>query len=286
MKNKIRGLFLCATLAAFCQCQAWANAPKGSLEEAWKLFEDSQNIQSLTLCKKLLMEFPDNPRITPQILLLQSLNYDHLSNASQSRADAENARTSALRITTEYPSSDEAAEAYFYLGEMYSGNVPVKLEKNCEKAVAYYTEAIKRSKKTWINREAEQGLISCKVSPLSDSAMALVDVMEYGLALPIYKKIEADYRDTEQGRTALMMIGICYDGMGKQKDAIKTYEEYLRRYKTDTVAVYYYYAAALNKSKQFQKAREMLEKIVNANSGPEWAVKAAKAELEKPKKQK
>jgi len=279
IREKINNL-LFATALAVLSMPAITAAKDTTFEKAWMLFNQSQNNESLALCKELLTKYPADPENTPQILLLEALNYDHLANASRKKEDEMSAKIAAEKIIKDYPASDSAAEAYFYLGEIYSGNVPVKIETDCAKALPMYIEAIRKAKKQWVRDSSYSGIDRCKIKPLSDTAQTLVDIKEYELALPIYLKIVDKYPKSQSGQYAQMMLGICYDALGKLDKAIEAYETCLKTYtpyKGDSL--FYYYAKTLQKAARYDEARDNYNKVINDPKSYPWAVEASKSAL-------
>lgn len=126
------------------------------------MFNKAQNAESLALCNNLLQEYPADPEKTPEILLLMSLNYDHIAYKSGKKEDELSAKAAAETVTVKYPDSRQAAEAYFYLGEVYSGHVPVQIETDCAKALPMYIKAIQQADKQWVKDESVKGIERCK----------------------------------------------------------------------------------------------------------------------------
>jgi hypothetical protein len=131
---KICGMTCVTAIFAVSLCAAVGE--DASIVKAWELFNQRETAGSLAICEKLLELYPDDPKRTPETLLLLSLNYDHISNKSRKKDDQLRAKAAAERIINDYPTSEQTAEAYFYFGEFYSGNIPVKIETDCGKVLA------------------------------------------------------------------------------------------------------------------------------------------------------
>ncbi|MFA6004676.1 MAG: tetratricopeptide repeat protein, partial [Elusimicrobiota bacterium] len=240
-----------------------AGTGDAALESAWEMFNHSQYTESAALCKELLARYPEDPEKTPSILLLAALNYDHIADKSKRADDQSKAKAAAETIVKDYPASPSAAEAYFYLGEVYSGNVPVKIETDCGKAVPMFIKAIEKAEKQWIKDESYKSIERCKVQPLSESAQRLYDIREYELALPVFKKIVIGYPKSRSAQYAQMMTGLCYEGMGQLEQAIAAYEQCLKEYKPyDGDTLFYYYASALDIAGRHDEAEKYYNKVI------------------------
>lgn len=185
MKKEMIGM-ICAIALAACPFEAMAGG--ATIEEGWGLFNKTQYAGSLALCKDLLRQYPADPEKTPEILLLMSLNYDHIAYKSRKKEDGLSAKAAAETVTLKYPESRQAAEAYFYLGEVYSGHVPVKIETDCAKALPMYVKAIQKADKQWVKDESLKGIERCKAQPLSDTPRDTTGVKRSRPALRAIKK--------------------------------------------------------------------------------------------------
>lgn len=160
MKKEINGM-ICAMALVVCSLEAIAGS--GTIEEGWDLFNKARYTESLAISESLLLEYPADPQKTPDILLLMSLNYDHIAYKSGKAEDELKAKAAAEEVAVKYPDSRQAAEAYFYLGEVYSGHVPVKIETDCSKALPMYIKAIQQADKQWVKDESVKGIERCKI---------------------------------------------------------------------------------------------------------------------------
>ena len=159
MKKELAGI-VCATALVVCPFEAMAGSV--TIEEGWDLFSKTRYTESLAISESLLREYPADQEKTPKILLLMSLNYDHIAYKSRKKEDGLSAKAAAETVTVKYPDSRQAAEAYFYLGEVYSGHVPVKIETDCAKALPMYIKAIQKADKQWVKDESVKGIERCK----------------------------------------------------------------------------------------------------------------------------
>lgn len=277
MKTKFAGS-MC--VAAWLICPFMAQAGDKTIEDAWELFHHAQYAESAALCNKLLAKTPDDSQRAPAILLLTSLNFDHLASRSGLAEDELKAKSAAETIVKDYPTSPFAAEAYFYLGEIYSGHVPVKIETDCGKAVGMFAKAVEKAEKQWVKDESYKGIERCKAQPLGDAAQKLYDLREYELALPVFEKVIDRYPKSGSAQYAQMMVGLCREGMGKLAEAIAAYEEYLRSYKPfagDTL--FYYYASALDIAGRGKEAEKYYGKVIGDPASRPWAAESAKVKL-------
>ena len=281
-KNKFGMIFIAAIFAFSVPAAAETGA---DIKKAWELFNGAQNAESLAICEKLLAQYPDDQGKTPEALLLMSLNYDHLAYKSKKKDDQLKAKAAVEKIIDNYPASGQAAEAYFYLGEIYSGNIPVIIETDCGKALPMYVKAVERTDKKWVKDESYKGIDRCKVKPMSDIAQNLVDMSEYELALPIYQKIAEKYPGSEAAQYAQMMLGICYDGLGNSGKALEAYETAIKKYKPyKGDSLFYYYGEVLQKAGRYAEAEENYKKVINDPASHAWAVKSAQEGLEQIKR--
>ena len=181
MKKEVSGI-ICAMALVACPLEAMAGS--ATTEEGWGLFNKTQYEGSLALCKNLLREYPADMEKTPEILLLMSLNYDHIAYKSGKAEDELKAKAAAETVTIKYPGSRQAAEAYFYLGEVYSGHVPVKIETDCAKALPMYIKAIQKADKQWVKDGSVKGIERCKMRPPNDTEQEPAGVKVSQPALP------------------------------------------------------------------------------------------------------
>lgn len=181
MKKELIGI-ICAIALGVWPPEAMAGG--ATIEEGWGLFNNKQYTGSLALCRNLLREYPADKEKTPEILLLMSLNYDHIAYKSRKKKDGLNAKAAAEEVTVKYPDSRQAAEAYFYLGEVYSGHVPVKIETDCSKALPMYIKAIQKADKQWVKDESVKGIERCKPQPTSDPQQGPAGVKQPKPPLP------------------------------------------------------------------------------------------------------
>jgi len=181
MKKEISGI-ICAMALVVCPFEAMAGS--GTIEEGWDLFNKARYTESLALSENLIREYPADTQKTPEILLLVSLNYDHIASKSGKAEDELKAKAAAETVTIKYPESRQAAEAYFYLGEVYSGHVPVKIETDCAKALPMYIKAIQKADKQWVKDGSVKGIERCKMRPPNDTEQEPAGVKVSQPALP------------------------------------------------------------------------------------------------------
>jgi tetratricopeptide (TPR) repeat protein len=148
-----------------------------------------------------------------------------------------------------------------------------------------YVKAAEITEKKWVKEESNKGIDRCKVKPLSDIAQNLVDMREYGLALPIYQKLADKYPKNEAAQYAQMMLGICYDGLGNSDKALEAYEAAIKKYKPyKGDSLFYYYGETLQKAGRYAEAEENYKKVINDPASYAWAVKSAQEGLDQIKR--
>lgn len=114
--------------------------------------------------------------------------------------------------------------AYFGYG-YYLAKMEQKALLPLSEAFGYYYQEISLPKE-----KTQETLPSEELSP--------EEIEKYQKALNEFSKVARSYPRTRSGKLALLYEGHCYYRLGKLPEAIKVYEEFIRKYEKDFLAIY------------------------------------------------
>ena len=126
------------------------------LSQAGQLLEQKKYEQSLALFEKVAADYPGSAHAASEALLLAAVDYDWLAKKRQDPALLEKEKAVLLRLVDKYPRSARAAEAYLYLGQVFSGHTGVRPKAvDCAKAMESYSKAVDIADRAWVKAQAK-----------------------------------------------------------------------------------------------------------------------------------
>ncbi|MBI4370763.1 MAG: tetratricopeptide repeat protein [Elusimicrobia bacterium] len=130
-------------------------------EQANKLFEARRHEQAIALFLKVAEDPSEG--YAANALLMAGVNYDWLAAERKDPALFEEERKVLGRLIAEYPDSSRTADAYLYLGQVFSGHTlgiaPARID--CTRAIKMYEQAAARADREWIKAQAKGRIGQC-----------------------------------------------------------------------------------------------------------------------------
>jgi len=252
-----------SVIVLFCAVSGWTadSSANTVTAPAQQLFDSGQHEAALEAFKGVAAKYPNTDSGCYAEMMI-GLCYEGLEKLSE-------AETAFRNYYIHYPPKNCTSHAYF-------ARVLQKIGK-VKEAQAYYNKILVcKDVSDWAIEAAKYALSSD--NQLSMSAQELFQQGDYETALKKFKTVAATKPRDRTAENAQMMVGLCYEHMGKLEEAEHAFRIDVTEYKPDATS-YYYFGSILLRRNKLDEAKEMFKKALSYPNAPNWVTASAKEEL-------